>query len=853
MSAFHQVLIGGYPDGGLMTDRKPLMLPDQAFSNLQNAYVFRYRVKKRDGTILAGRLRRVILNLSEAATSLPGSYTTNLLTSFIANEPDASLEVGSVVVTINPGGGAQTVYKDIDGLGNITPGIMNLISGPITISSGTINYATGVVNLVFSVVVAPLAVNASFNYFPGLPVMGICRQDTSVVGIENTIFFDTRYAYIFTGGAFQELIAGTTWTGSNTDFFWSANYQGATADLRYFFVTNNNIGSGPYDPIRYYDNTNWNNLQPLITATDTLWQALIIVPYYGRLLALNTWEGTTLGGSAGATNFFSRVRFSQIGDPVAADAWRSDIFGKGGFLDAPTNESIVSAAFFRNTLIVFFEYSTWQLRYVGEYGLPFIFERISSDFGCESTFSPILFDQGVMAVGDRGIIEAGVGGVKRLDEQIPETVFSFKIDDEAPNFVHGIRDFEKEVVYWNYLDETEENKFQEYPNSTLLFNYKNNTWAQFRDTITCFGIAQFPLSVTWESLTTFWESNASWDSSDDQDNVDFVTAGNQQGFVSIYENPEGETNIGSNLMFAPSLFISAVDFTAHPTEFTIPSHNLANGEIIYLTGTVWNGTDPAINNVIYRVTVPDINGTNIITLGLWDGDNYAAVDIISSATYLGNGLVTLLPKMNIVTKDFNPYQGKGKQFKLSYIDFQMDATQLFPSIPAVTIQLFINSYLGEQGNLLVGNKELINSSQQANYITDASQANPCVIESVDHSLVTGDVIYIANVLGMTQLNGFNYTITVVDADHFSLDGTDSTGFTVYSSGGIWNTIPQEGQTYPPGAQYAWYSFYSTQFGQYLRIGITYDDALMNQPSTHQVPMELNAMNCWFREGGRITN
>ena len=58
MSSFQQVLIGGYPGGGLTTDRKPLMLANEAFSTLQNAYVFRERTKKRDGSVSLDRLRR---------------------------------------------------------------------------------------------------------------------------------------------------------------------------------------------------------------------------------------------------------------------------------------------------------------------------------------------------------------------------------------------------------------------------------------------------------------------------------------------------------------------------------------------------------------------------------------------------------------------------------------------------------------------------------------------------------------------------------------------------------------------------------------------------------------------------
>jgi hypothetical protein len=279
---------------------------------------------------------------------------------------------------------------------------------------------------------------------------------------------------------------------------------------------------------------------------------------------------------------------------------------------------------------------------------------------------------------------------------------------------------------------------------------------------------------------------------------------------------------------------------------------LANGEIIYIQGTLWSGTDPGINNIIYNVTVVD---ANTITLAIWDfeSQSYDAVDITSSAVYIGGGYVTLFPKMNIQGKDFNPFQNAGKQFKLSFIDFQMDANIASPAIAATTIQLFVNSYLGEQANLLNTNQELINSSQGCGFITNATQANPCKITSPNHSLITGTLIYIGNVKGMTQLNSAIYSITVVDANNFTLDNTDSSAFSAYTTGGIWNTSPVNGQTYIPGSEYAWYRFYSTQFGQYLRIGLTYDDNLMNQLATHQTTMELNAMNIWFREGGRLIN
>lgn len=931
MSGFQQVLIGGYPSGGLTTDKKPLMLANEAFSNLKNAYVFRDRTKKRDGLRGISRLRRFFSNAS-LGTSGASPWSFNIYSTVtgqtyfpITPEPNAEIQEDSVIISIGTtiltdnGNGTLSQRGTITGATNaancqitsvahgLTTGDQITISGVVGMTQlngntytiavvnanhftlgvnstaygvyvsggtwislstfGTINYLTG--NVVITYTRAATGATISFGYFPSLQSMGIWKRDIATIGIDQSVFFDTKYAYQFVSGGFQELQIGETWSGpnnangTNTFFFWSCNYQGVTPDLRYFFTTNNNITLGastPYDPIRYFNNSVWTDLQPLITATITLWQALIVVPYYGRLLALNTWEGATAGGVAGATNLFSRCRFSQIGNPIGTNSWRQDIFGLGGFLDAPTSEAIVSVAFFRNTLIVFFEYSTWQLRYLGEYGLPFIFERISSDFGAVSTFSSIVFDQGVMTVSDRGIIQASAAGLTRLDDQIPETVFSFEIQNNAPDFVHGARDFEKEVVYWNYFDTTDPGLFQVFPNLVLLFNYKNNTWAQFRDTITCFGPAQFQFSITWDSFTTLWDSNVSWDTSDDQQYVDYITCGNQQGYISIYENQEASTGSDQVTMFALSLAITAFTLLSTSTQITVPNHNLDNDEFIYLAGALWSGSDPGFNNQIYKVQAVD---QNTLSLLIWDQEHlsYSAVVKTSMSTYIGGGQLALLPVMDIVGKDFNPFQANGKGFKLSYIDFQMDSNIQLPSIPAVTVQLFVNSNINEQANVLIGNQEVQNSSQLVGFVTNiftgtatpSNPSNPCQVTSPDHCLISGTVIAFGNILGTTNLNSGNYTITVVDANNFTLNSIDATGFTAYAGGGTWYTISEDGQAYTSGSQYAWYRFYSTQFGQYLRIGLTYDDTLMNQLATHQTPMELNAMNVWFREGGRLVN
>jgi hypothetical protein len=72
-------------------------------------------------------------------------------------------------------------------------------------------------------------------------------------------------------------------------------------------------------------------------------------------------------------------------------------------------------------------------------------------------------------------------------------------------------------------------------------------------------------------------------------------------------------------------------------------------------------------------------------------------------------------------------------------------------------------------------------------ITGISQANPTVVTAPNHGFSTGYVIQITDVQGMTQINqgpASAYTITVIDANHFSLNGMDSTGFSPYAGGGI---------------------------------------------------------------------
>lgn len=849
-------------DMGLTNNVKPFMLLDGALQRLFNAYCWRGRVKKREGILLIGRLRRIIT--SQAAgnvTFVSGTTTFNIFTQLGITGENPNLELGSITpITLVEGPGLSQTWTDSTGTG-----VMTGFAGLITAVS--INYSTGNV-IVQGTFAGVVSLTVSAAYYPGLPVMGIEQREIATVNNEQTILFDTKYAYQYLNQRFQELTTpGTTWSGTDINFFWSTNWRGSTPDARLFFATN--FVNDAADPISYFDGTSWNPFIPVLGVSGGLntylTQALILIPYYGRLLALNVWEtpadpmnpANPLYGSS--VNIFNRCRFSAIGSPIAANAWRTDIQGQGGFIDAPVNEIITSAQFFKNTLIVFFERSSWILRYVGEFGLPFLWERISSDFGSESTFAPILFDQGVLSVADRAIITCSGNDVQRIDLQIPDEVFNFKDTEQvgmqqlnSRQRIQGIRNFQKEVVYWAYPDGQLNRKF---PNFNLVYNYRNQTYAIFRNNVTAFGNLNSPTGISWDSLDVSWDDLVPWDSFIQTEFNDTIS-GNQQGYIHFFGDPNSET-ISDSVVPAidqESLYISAVDRSQPALTLTVNNHNLETGEIVYITGMVFVNTTTgtpittSLNNQLYSILYIDANTFSLLR---WDFNaqqyvnNFAYTPANGTGTYMGGGNITLFPVLDIITKDFNPFTSLGLQCKFGHMDLLTDAT---PN-SAVTVQLFNNASLSQQTNLTVGNKQSSTSLTAFGTITNITTATNAVLTSqTPHGLKTGDMVVLGNIQGLTNLNGYVFTITVVDVLNFQLN-TDTTAFPAYTAGTLANWIQSNFPFYTKGSQYAWHRFYAGVQGSFFAIRLTYDDNLMNTFTTHQQDFQLNAIRTWTRKGG----
>lgn len=88
-------------------------------------------------------------------------------------------------------------------------------------------------------------------------------------------------------------------------------------------------------------------------------------------------------------------------------------------------------------------------------------------------------------------------------------------------------------------------------------------------------------------------------------------------------------------------------------------------------------------------------------------------------------------------------------------------------------------------------------------ITGITNANPAIVHAPAHGYANPDEVILSGIGGMTQLNGRNFVIGLIDADHFSINtvglpetGIDTTTYGVYSGGGVANRVYKIAHGYP---------------------------------------------------------
>ena len=614
-------LIGQFTTG-LQKNVSAFLSNEDAFETLRNAYVYQSRVRKRFGTDLLVPSGGVVAGFEALGSRLRFKLAskTDAVGALSLVIPNAPFVVGASVSISN---GVLTELFTVSQLG--TPAAL-LKSGAATLA--TLNTTTG------ALVITGSIASSDAYFYPALPAMGLITKETKNINNEPLYAFDTKRSYYYTADGWDALDA-TVWTGSDTDFFWGETHRGATSADDILFVTNNNTTDG----IKYWDGTAWVKLNPLVTVAGTIEAALIVISFKNRLLLLNTTEVLP---PLFSKNFQNRCRWSQNGTPISTiatptDVWREDIPGKGGYIDLPTQEVITSAQHLKDRLIVTCERSSWELVYTSNPILPFVWQQISTELGVESSFSQVPFDQAIIGMGNVGIHACDGNSVKRIDEKIPDKVYEIHNVDGGIKRVCAIRDYRTEQIYFSYPS-TDRTAADPYPDEILVYNYNTGTWAIFDDSVTTWGHTQ-------EGLPTGYVKESR-----------HVVGGNQQGFIFIV-NRDKPTN-------SPSMQISNIAYvSANNSDLTIKNHNLSVGDWIKIENCIGS---TLLNNVMVKVV--DIGNTtaNVVTV--------FSSGIVPLAGYKGGGTATRVSKVDVVTKQFVPYQQNSMGSSISEVRFLVDKT-----------------------------------------------------------------------------------------------------------------------------------------------------------------------------------
>lgn len=799
---FKPYLIGPMQEGWI-NRVEPFYLPEEAFAQLEDAYIWRGRVRKRFGysmigdTDLDSRLRidigttdgngdidvqapgssfgigqmfsvgtdRFSVNQAGTTASItnitqanPGEVTTSAAHGYSTNDViyidnvEGMTEVNQTFFTITVTAPTTfTIGVNTTGFGAYTMnGTTDKGVSVLSTGSGTGLYAANLGGLRL------LGADAttSVYFYPNQPVMGLITLETSNINQEIVIAFDQQFSYKRSGGAWEritgEAVAGdSVWTGSDSNFFWGVNYRAANPYTNVLYVVNNNATTP--DNIRYLNTgaTTWTTLQPQLNSSGgarILETCRILVAFKDRLVAINTQE-TEMGS---IQNFFNRARFSQNGSPLQADAWNDDVAGKGGYIDAPTEESAITAERLRDRLVVYFERSTWELVYTGNETAPFRWQQLNSELGCESTFSVIGFDKTAIGVGNVGVHECNGVNVYRIDEKIPNEVFKIHNGNNGPERVYGIRDYYNELVYWTFPDDTSD---PTYPTRILVYNYENRTWSIFNDSFTCFGYFQTTTDLTWADLGQRYGTWAAWTtpwgSPLFQSAVPNIIAGNQQGWVFIIDNDRSDN--------AQSLYITDISVSSPTTTITSVNHNLSIGDY-FLVEEALGITD--LNGNIYQVETTPTANTFTFTAE-------------PSGTYTGGGQIRRINNIYIQSKQFNPGTPLGKQFSFPYVDFLLNRTE----DGQVSVDIFLDT-----------------------------SSNP-----INDSTTSGILL-----------------------------GTN----TLF-------TKPEEDPGFQPNQSQIWHRFYTQVESSFLQFAIYMDDTQMRTPSIVQSDFELHAILLYAELKGRV--
>jgi len=566
-----------------------------------------------------------------------------------------------------------------------------------------------------------------------------------------------------------------------------------------------------------------NSAGKVIYLQDTIVYSENGTPYYTASYVNN--PTATIDTPTSSGNVFFPMLLPENQTSVSA-AWFGDQTGFGGWISAGIAQPLTTVAANGDVLIVGFSSQKAKVVYTGDDIIPLNFYTINSEYGDASTFSSITTDSGVLTRGSRGYLITNQTNTQRFDLDIPDQVFQINLQNNGNERLCSVRDFIKEWIYFTYNANDIDSSTTKFPNETLMYNYRDESWAIFKETYTTYGAFRKQTGFTWATVgktyPTWNDWTDPWDSAESTLLNQQVLAGNQQGFLIIRDVGIGE---------GESLYIKSINGAGNI--ITSPSHNLLNGDYIKI--------DNCIGNVGQFLNGRTFSVFNITENTFRLNPNPE----ITSQIYFGEGTITRIYFPQIQTKQFPVSWAMSRKTRIGPQQYLFTKTEN----SQITLQIFLSQnsssaynerfiepdLLSTNGSLIYSNilytcsestnlgltpansnlqtptaiqqsqlwhrmnTSLIGDTVQIGFtlsdeqirslepisttenITGATQSYPCVLNSTA-SFAAKTLILIKDVAGMFQLNNkvwqvISSTLTTVTIN------VDSTGFTAYTSGG----------------------------------------------------------------------
>lgn len=703
-ASYTPYLIAAYSTG-LDQSVQPWLLPDEAQHELFDGYVYRGEWNKRPGydQFATGERNgsvytesRIVVTITDEAYGT-GDDTPGPFTHTAANVP---LSRGSITITA----GAQSATDD---------GLGSFVTSPAG-GSGSVNYTNGQMSITFnSAVAAATPITVTYDYFPGLPGM-MCATFVTDANIKELIVSDTRNVnrYNSTTNRLEFLPHSTTFTGDSSNFFTWTSYPDASDDNRLLFT--NSI-----DTIQEYDGTSISNYGFTLSGVTTL-SALLMFQMKDRLILLRTREDGTIFGR--------RIRISGTG--ANSDVFDTTATG-AGLIEIPDSSWIVSAAFNRDDLIIFTQYSVWVMEFTGSDVTPFQLRRLDSSRGSYAPYSGITYLNRTTTLSPNGMILTDGYRVERMDNKLPD--YSFNQIDQT-NFdlcFAGAVDEDRD----HYLIHPSPQESQS--NRILITNYEEDNFSVYRIPLSCMGTFEESFNTTWDDLSVYsnWDEMAvqfgNWETFSYTKGLPFPVGMGHEGQV-FRMNINGLEDYSARIR-------NATVIDTHTLEIETDFQNYELGDYIFISGMTGmeegNDKQGAIKSIetANRVFRLDINTTRF-------------------SSYTSGGYTARVIPFQSKTKKFNPFSQVAQKVRCGYLYMYVSAS---------------NTGLTRNSN-----------------IDGISLSNPAVVDSNNHGFESGQILTVYGVSGMTEINGKTSSITVIDENSFSLDQIDSSSFSAYTSGGV---------------------------------------------------------------------